>query len=112
MAAARERPMTSPTLVRGLSELSGRYDVLLCDVWGVILNGREAFPVDCEALSRFRAGGSEVILISNAPRPNAGVIEQLDRLGVPREAYSLVVTSGDCTRALLAAHAPGPAWKI
>ncbi|MFC3067824.1 TIGR01459 family HAD-type hydrolase [Phenylobacterium soli] len=104
--------MTSPTLAVGLSAFSSLYDVLLCDVWGVIHNGREAFPAACEALAAFRAGGGEVILISNAPRPNAGVIEQLDRLGVPREAWSLVVTSGDATRKLLAEHAPGPAWKI
>src|SRR6185503_6422283 len=104
--------MTSPKLVAGLSALSDRYDVLLCDVWGVIHNGREAFPVACEALARFRAGGGEVVLISNAPRPAAGVIEQLDRLGVAREAYSRVATSGDATRQLLAARAPGPAWKL
>jgi HAD superfamily hydrolase (TIGR01459 family) len=53
-----------------------------------------------------------VVLISNAPRPNPSVIEQLDALLVPREAYSQVVTSGDATRLLLAERAPGPAWKI
>ncbi len=104
--------MTSPKIAAGFSELTALYDVLLCDVWGVIHNGREAFPAACEALAKFRAQGGEVVLISNAPRPNAGVIEQLDRLGVPREAYSLVVTSGDATRKLLAARAPGPAWKL
>jgi len=104
--------MTSPKLAAGLSALTDRYDVLLCDVWGVIHNGREAFPVACEALARFRAQGGEVVLISNAPRPNAGVIVQLDALSVPRETYSLVVTSGDATRKLLAASAPGPAWKL
>lgn len=104
--------MTSPKLAAGLSALTDRYDVLLCDVWGVIHNGREAFPVACEALARFRAQGGEVVLISNAPRPHAGVIAQLDTLGVPREAYSLVVTSGDATRKLLAARAPGPAWRL
>ncbi|MDB5444409.1 MAG: putative sugar phosphatase of the superfamily [Phenylobacterium sp.] len=104
--------MTSPKLAAGLSALTDRYDLLLCDVWGVIHNGREAFPVACAALARFRAQGGEVVLISNAPRPNAGVVAQLDALGVPREAYSLVVTSGDATRKLLAARAPGPAWKL
>lgn len=104
--------MTSPKLAAGLSALTDRYDVLLCDVWGVIHNGREAYPAACEALARFRALGGEVVLISNAPRPNAGVIAQLDALSVPREAYSLVVTSGDATRKLLAARAPGPAWKL
>jgi HAD superfamily hydrolase (TIGR01459 family) len=104
--------MTSPKIVAGLSALAGRYDVLLCDVWGVIHNGREAFPIACEALARFRHGGGTVALISNSPRPRPLVVEQLDALGVPREAWSLIVTSGDATRALLAERAPGPAWKL
>lgn len=104
--------MTSPTVVPGLSALAERYDLLLCDIWGVVHNGREAFPRACDALARFRAGGGEVILISNSPRPRAGVVTQLDALGVPREAISRVVTSGDATRKLLSARAPGPAWKI
>ncbi|RAK61692.1 TIGR01459 family HAD-type hydrolase [Phenylobacterium hankyongense] len=104
--------MTAPTQAAGLSELSDRYDVLLCDVWGVIHNGRESFPKACEALARFRAQRGPVVLISNAPRPNGPVIDQLDGLGVPREAWSHVVTSGDATRVLLAQRAPGPAWRL
>jgi len=104
--------MTSPVIVPGLSALADRYDVLLCDVWGVIHNGREAFPAACEALAKFRAGGGEVVLISNSPRPNGPVAGQLDALGVPREAWSLLATSGDATRKLLAPRAPGPAWKL
>jgi len=37
---------------------------------------------------------------------------QLDALKVPRAAWSAFVSSGDATRTLLAARAPGPAWKI
>jgi HAD superfamily hydrolase (TIGR01459 family) len=104
--------MTSPTPIQGLSELAGRYDVLLCDVWGVIHNGRESFPEACAALARFRAERGPVILISNAPRPSAPILDQLDGLGVPRTAWSKVVTSGDATRTLLAERAPGPVWKL
>jgi HAD superfamily hydrolase (TIGR01459 family) len=99
-------------LAAGLSQLSADYDVLLCDVWGVIHNGRESFPAACAALARYRAEVGPVILISNSPRPRGPVIEQLDSLGVPREAWSEIVTSGDATRVLLAERAPGPAWKI
>ncbi len=102
----------TPKTPSGLSDLALRYDALLCDVWGVIHNGRESFPAACAALARFRAERGPVILISNAPRPCGPVIEQLDGLGVPREAWSLVVTSGDATRFLLADRAPGPAWAI
>jgi HAD superfamily hydrolase (TIGR01459 family) len=104
--------MTAPKPIAGLSELSAGYDALLCDVWGVIHNGRESFPEPCAALARYRAERGPVILISNSPRPHGPVIDQLDGLGVPREAWSHIVTSGDATRVLLAERAPGPAWKI
>jgi HAD superfamily hydrolase (TIGR01459 family) len=104
--------MTAPKLAAGLSAICGDYDALLCDVWGVIHNGRESFPAACEALSRYRAERGPVILISNAPRPHGPVIEQLDALGVPRSAWTEIVTSGDATRVLLADRAPGPAWLI
>jgi HAD superfamily hydrolase (TIGR01459 family) len=99
-------------LPSGLSALADRYDVLLCDVWGVIHNGVESLPEACRALVEWRAHHGPVILISNAPRPSADVVEQLDRLGVPREAWSAFVTSGDATRTLLRQRAPGPAWIV
>jgi HAD superfamily hydrolase (TIGR01459 family) len=37
---------------------------------------------------------------------------QLDGLGVPRVAWSALVTSGDVTRTLLAPRAPGPAYRL
>jgi HAD superfamily hydrolase (TIGR01459 family) len=104
--------MTAPKPVSGLAELADRYDVILSDVWGVIHNGRESFPAACEALARFRAERGPVILISNAPRPFQDVLPQLDRLEVPRDSWSAMVTSGDATRILLGGHAPGPAWRI
>jgi HAD superfamily hydrolase (TIGR01459 family) len=104
--------MTAPQLVTGLAELSDRYDVILSDVWGVIHNGRESFPQACGALARWRAERGPVILISNAPRPYQDVLPQLDSLGVQRDAWSAMVTSGDATRILLGGHAPGPAWRI
>ena len=76
----------------GLSALAGRYDALLCDVWGVIHNGRESFAAPCEALARWRESVGPVVLISNSPRPSAEVAAQLDGLGVAR--------------------APGPAYRL
>ena len=99
-------------IVQGLSDLTQLYDVILSDVWGVIHNGARAHAIPCAALARWRAEVGPVVLISNSPRPSQGVIDQLDSLGVPREAWSGLVTSGDATRTLLAALAPGPAWAI
>jgi HAD superfamily hydrolase (TIGR01459 family) len=104
--------MTKPLPVSGLSELTDRYDILLCDVWGVIHNGRWSFPEACESLTRWQETVGPVVLISNAPRPSSAIHSQLDALKVPRSAWSTLVTSGDATRALLSERAPGPAWAI
>ncbi len=86
--------------------LSRDYDVLLCDVWGVIHNGMTAFPAACDALTRFRQRGGTAILITNAPRSGDAVARILDRLGVPRDAYDAITSSGDVTRGIVASRLP------
>jgi HAD superfamily hydrolase (TIGR01459 family) len=95
-----------PTFTEHFGALAPHYDVVLCDVWGVVHNSIVAVPTACEALARFRAQGGTVILITNAPRPGAAVLHQLDGLKVSREAYDGVVSSGDVTRGLIAGR-PG-----
>ena len=87
--------------LEGLREIAGRYDAVLSDVWGVVHNGIAAHPSAVEALVEFRKGGGRVVLITNAPRPSPPLIDMLDRLGVPRDAYDAMVSSGDATRAML-----------
>ncbi|MEP4032664.1 TIGR01459 family HAD-type hydrolase [Roseibium polysiphoniae] len=97
---------SAPLLVPGLRSLAPAYHGILCDVWGVLHNGVSAFEQAHQALASFRqeAGGT-VVLITNAPRPNAPIREQLAGFGVPLEAYDDIVTSGDVTRDLLHANA-------
>lgn len=104
--------MTLPVALNHLSAVADDYDVLLCDVWGVIHNGRESWPAACEALTRFNEKGGHVVLISNSPRPSDDVISQLDALNVPRSSWKRFVTSGDATRAELAKRAPQAALAI
>ncbi len=96
--------IAQPSFTEHFATLAGRYDVVLSDVWGVLHNGLESFPAACEALSRYRAGGGCVALITNAPRPGEVVVRLLDRLKVPRESYDTIVSSGDVTRTEMAAR--------
>lgn len=82
--------------------LAHDYDVLFCDVWGVIHNGVAAFAAACDVLTRFRSGGGTAILITNAPRAGDAVARILDRLDVPRHAYDAITSSGDVTRGIVA----------
>ena len=95
-----------------LDAVSDRYDAVFCDVWGVVHNGRAFFPAAVKALQRFRAAGKTVILLTNVPKPRDPIPGQLDRLGVPRDAWNAIVTSGDAIRTELASRSPGPMYKI
>jgi len=90
-----------PDFIEHFEPLARDYDVLFCDVWGVIHNGVAAFAPACDALVRFRERGGTAILITNAPRPGASVARILDRLAVPRQAYDAIVSSGDTTRGIV-----------
>lgn len=93
-----------PNIIPHFSALAPDYDVLLCDVWGVVHNGEIAFAGACDALMRARAQGKAVVYITNAPRPGEAVIRQLDRLHVPRETFDAIVSSGDVTRSVIEAR--------
>ena len=104
--------MTAPLFPPGLAGLASRYDTILCDVWGVIHNGRAAFTEACDALVKFRAGGGRVCLITNAPVPEAQVIRYFEPLGVPGEAFDACVSSGDATRYELSQRPGKTVWRL
>ncbi|HTJ58955.1 MAG TPA: TIGR01459 family HAD-type hydrolase [Devosiaceae bacterium] len=97
--------LQSAGALAGLSEVADQYDALFCDVWGVVHNGIAAYPTAPEALQHFRRLGGRVVLITNAPRPSTPIIEMLDKLGVSRDAYDHVISSGDTTRVMIAPYA-------
>jgi HAD superfamily hydrolase (TIGR01459 family) len=90
-----------------MRDLSDRYPVWLCDVWGVIHDGVANFPNALDALRRHRHNRGIVVLLTNAPRPREDVARQLAHLGVGTEFYDLIVSSGDVTRALLGRYSGG-----
>ncbi len=94
-----------------LSDIISHYDILLCDVWGVLHNGQDPFVQADEALAEARRDGLGVVLITNSPRLNDSVGRQLDRIGVSSRAYDRIVTSGDVTRRLVSELA-GPIYFL
>ena len=99
-------------ILESIDVVADKYDAVLCDVWGVVHNGRTPYAGAITALQRLRAAGKTVILLTNVPKPRWSIPPQLDRIGVPGDAWDVIVTSGDAIRAELAARAPGPMFKI
>lgn len=88
--------LETPTIDR-LADLAERYDAILCDVWGVLIDGLRHFPDTADALRQFRRQGGGVALITNASRPSAEVQRQLLGLGVPDDCYDAIVSAGELT---------------
>ncbi len=107
----------NPEILANAGPLLQRYDVLFCDVWGVLHDGHRAFAASNDALTRFRAGGGTVILVSNAPSPSAAVAHTLASKGVAPGAYDAIVSSGDVALSYIAQqsfsriHRIGPALR-
>lgn len=93
--------MTSPRLLTGFSEIAADYDAVLCDIWGVLHNGRAPFDGVDDALEAYRAKGGKVLLLSNAPRPGEAALRRLAKIGNRETSYDGILTSGDATRAKL-----------
>ncbi|QIE45461.1 TIGR01459 family HAD-type hydrolase [Pseudohalocynthiibacter aestuariivivens] len=85
-------------IIQSLSEISDRYEALFVDLWGCLHNGVTAFPDAVAAMQTYRAKGGKVVLVTNSPKPRAGVAEQLVQFGVPEDAYDTIATSGDSAR--------------
>ncbi|MDT1061049.1 TIGR01459 family HAD-type hydrolase [Paracoccus sp. CPCC 101403] len=100
-------------IINSLADISADYDVLFCDLWGCLHNGVAAYPAAVAALQGFRARGGRVVLLTNAPRPWKYVEAQLDRMNVPRDAWDLIVSSGDAAQDAMFAGAVGhKVWAI
>lgn len=100
--------MTSPShasisLIRSIKPLAGETEAWLVDIWGVMHNGVTPYDEAVSACQTFRQQGGLVLLLSNSPRTMNGVQAQLDQIGVPRDSYDAIVTSGDATRHLIEA---------
>jgi HAD superfamily hydrolase (TIGR01459 family) len=113
MTSTPDGPRAAPPLQNlGLSDLASDYDLILCDVWGVVHNGVDHHKGAVDALQRFRRGGGTVVLITNAPAPASNVMRRMTSLGVPPDIYDAIATSGDVTAALIAAAGCPPVYNI
>ena len=95
-------PRAVPPIITASGDLLGRYDVLFCDIWGVVHDGVRAFDAANVALTHFRANGGTVVLVSNAPMPSETVARVLDQKGVVRDAWDAIVSSGDLALGIIA----------
>lgn len=94
-------------IIGSFAEISGEYDAAFVDLWGCMHNGRQAYDAAVAAMRQFRQSGGKVILVTNSPRPRASVEQQIAGLGVPRDCWDSIASSGDSARAAMFEGAVG-----
>jgi len=82
-------------LIKGLSQIQGKYDAFLIDLWGVVHNGVELYPNAVEVLKNLNKFNKRFVLISNAPRPSKSVEKYLLNLKMDKIFLKNVFTSGE-----------------
>lgn len=82
-------------IISEAADLMARYDVVFCDIWGVVHDGVAAYAAGCERLRAFRQAGGTVVLVSNAPRRAETVGVILSEKSVPRESWDAIMSSGE-----------------
>ena len=76
------------------------YDLILFDLWGVIVEGEEVYPGVVDAINQVLEK-KDVIFLTNAPRPAFKVAENLRHWGMHDVTEEMVITSGDIARQLI-----------
>lgn len=78
----------------GISTLVNKYDLFFIDLWGVTHNGQRPFPDALECYQNLKKADRPVFILSNAPRMPEPAISKLSEMGLPRDLYHDLQTSG------------------
>ena len=90
-----------PIKINNFSEVYEKYDSVICDIWGVIHNGHKLFRSSVDCLYKLKNMGYPIILVSNAPRPGEEIKLMLKNMGLEKNCYDKIITSGDLTQKIL-----------
>ncbi|MGA9580747.1 MAG: TIGR01459 family HAD-type hydrolase [Allosphingosinicella sp.] len=90
----------------GLSEVAERYDCVLLDVWGVLIDGARTFPAATSCLARLADNRVPTILVSNTSRRGSDLQQMLAGIGLEPDSYTAAITAGDAAFEIVAERHP------
>ena len=78
----------------GLKSIVSNYDIFFIDLWGVVHNGIKLYDNAINTLNRITEIKKKYVLLTNAPRPNQTVKNFLIKMGMDKNIFDNVYTSG------------------
>jgi len=83
--------------ISGMRDVIDQYDAFVIDLWGVIHDGRTPYPCAMETLKNLKDLKKITLLLSNSPRRVFASEKHLADMGLPRDLYTHIYTSGEDT---------------
>jgi HAD superfamily hydrolase (TIGR01459 family) len=84
-------------VLAGLSEVASDFDGFILDLWGLIHDGVTAYPGVPDTFIALKNAGISTILLSNAPRRSRLLRDGMTTMGIARDLYGDVFSSGEAT---------------
>jgi HAD superfamily hydrolase (TIGR01459 family) len=81
--------------------IASSFKAVFFDQYGVLHDGRNAYPGARDALAALKSRGVKIDVLSNSGRTAASNAERMTTLGFEPKLYDFLVTSGDVARTLL-----------
>ncbi len=87
--------------ISNLRDVANDFDGFILDLWGLVHDGERPYPPSAETLRALKVAGKKTLLLSNAPRRAYALVEAMTKMGIGRELYGEVLSSGEATREAL-----------
>src|SRR5689334_6787359 len=104
--------MPDTRILAGLRDIADTFDLVILDLWGCVHDGIKPYPGALDCLQRLQAAGKTIAITSNAPRRAAGVMGKLAEMGIARDLYSDLFSSGEETWRYLKTRPDGLAQRL
>jgi HAD superfamily hydrolase (TIGR01459 family) len=104
--------MPDTRIIAGLREIADTFDLVILDLWGCVHDGVKPYPGALECLHSLKAAGKTIAITSNAPRRATGVMGKLAEMGIIRDLYSDLFSSGEETWRYLKTRPDGLAQRL
>lgn len=87
----------SSQFLSGLKEVVDQYDAFIIDLWGVVHDGKKPYPCSLDTLKKMKELNKTTLLLSNSPRRVFASEDHLANMGLSRDLYTHIYTSGEDT---------------
>lgn len=84
--------------VASVAPLAAAFEGFILDQWGVLHDGTHPYPRAAECLTRLRAAGKRIVVLSNSGKREADNLRLMQRMGFDTGLIDRLVSAGDDAR--------------